>query len=885
MSNNILKIKYYGNGQFKGSEGASIFQSSNQQSTLQFKFDEDLGDASVVANILLPYPEGSQLYGQCQKQSLFMKKQVDAEGGYLYSGAILRGYLSAQGRAYVNAQVYAEDGYIDSINTGSGIVVNGIAYSIDYTTESIGGVSTNLIVLTDVNTGRVFMQQQEGIIVLEHDLICLIKQFEASRDGDNLFNGTLRLTSGVAVKNYQQVEFKITASAPYYSPYPLTIEESYILRQQLAIAQSDIVDLQTLKQNIALDPATITAIEGIITTGTAPTDVEPSLIDLFTRTQANLVKNNNQDTRMDGMQDQIDAIAQAQVVGIRVIGTITTNTLPTSAELDQFRLDRGFTDATNGDIVYINLQVSGGTDEFYIATYSVEDAEWTESKAQFLENASNTDKGIVEGTADEQTDTTKILFDIQNGKIVDALAYKNNAWVSIRTYLTDLDNILNGTTPVPKATGDAQGNNIQTTYQTKVDGASKEYVQEYAMPRAVNDVYYMDFTNETLEPEIVDNNDLTCNITATGDNALQDFELTLPQDIEIGAKNGMLSSAFIQPAVQMTGSIHAIIKYAKADELFATWYTLGADYSETKQMMANTKYKFEVNVFFDQLQDMTTLEKGDKIKLELYFYTENLYTSTMDLIANETDKGIAFIDRLSYVQYVVATNDYDQLDNKPIINENLSNVSVGDLATNTLYRHIGATDSTYTMGMIYFKQTAQDVAMTPLWKEWVEGASLGGTALSVVNNIIEIPAITPDLVPFVDLADMVDNTPTASSDNLITSGGVYSALQSRAENVVVDTASTSPITLANNTSFRLGTISALTINAPSSYDLDFECEVIFTADSTISMTYSAVSPTWSGDDVSGGVFTPVASKTYNILFFNNATAVATPSIQAIVRGV
>ena len=113
----------------------------------------------------------------------------------------------------------------------------------------------------------------------------------------------------------------------------------------------------------------------------------------------------------------------------------------------------------------------------------------------------------------------------------------------------------------------------------------------------------------------------------------------------------------------------------------------------------------------------------------------------------------------------------------------------------------------------------------------------------------------------------------------------YTANKTIATETTIDTTSTSPITLANNTSFRLGTISALTINAPSSYSLDFTCEVIFTADTGISMTYSAVSPTWSGDDVSGGVFTPVAGKTYNIIFFNNATAVATPSIQAIVRGV
>lgn len=569
---------------------------------------------------------------------------------------------------------------------------------------------------------------------------------------------------------------------------------------ELEAKMTNIISQLALKQNIAFDNATITNIQdildneanfpaevmqcihSIVLSGTAPTSVEPSLIDLFQRTHVNIENNLSQDGRMDNMQAQINAIAQAQVVGIRVIGTKSaTNTLPTNAELDQFRLDRGYTDATNGDIIYINLTITGGTDKFYIATYNTETELWTETEAQFLENASNSDKGIVKGTALDQTDHTKILFDVQNGVIVDALAYRNNAWVSIRDYFNTINGIMDGTIAVPKATGDAQGNNIQTTYQTKVDGASKEYVQEYAMPKIVNDVYYMDFTNAELVGEIVNNTALTCNINAVGDNLLKEFVLTLDQDLEIGAKNGMLASAWIEPAIQMTGKVHTILKYAKAEEEYATWYNLGADFSEVKQMMANTEYKFEVNTYFDQLADVITLVKGDKIKLEVYFYTENLYNSTMDLIANETDKGIAFVDRLSYVQYVVESNDYNALDNKPIINENLTNVSVGDLSTNTLYRHIGATDSTYTMGMIYFKATAQDVALTPLWKEWVEGASLGGTALSVVNNIIQIPAITPDLVPMVELEDFVDSTPTENSDNLITSGGVASALKGKAD--------------------------------------------------------------------------------------------------------
>lgn len=124
----------------------------------------------------------------------------------------------------------------------------------------------------------------------------------------------------------------------------------------------------------------------------------------------------------------------------------------------------------------------------------------------------------------------------------------------------------------------------------------------------------------------------------------------------------------------------------------------------------------------------------------------------------------------------------------------------------------------------------------------------------------------------------VDTTPTKNSGNLITSGGVYEAIKTK-----IDT-SASPITLADNTSFRLGEITTLTINNASSYPLDFMCEVVFTSGTGFSMDYSALAITFSGDDCDAGVFTPSDAKTYNILFFNNSNT-DTASLQAIVRGV
>lgn len=101
---------------------------------------------------------------------------------------------------------------------------------------------------------------------------------------------------------------------------------------------------------------------------------------------------------------------------------------------------------------------------------------------------------------------------------------------------------------------------------------------------------------------------------------------------------------------------------------------------------------------------------------------------------------------------------------------------------------------------------------------------------------------------------------------------------------IIDTTSASPITLADNTSFRLGQITTLTINNATSYPLDFMCEVVFTSGTGFSMDYSALTITFSGDDCDAGVFTPSDAKTYNILFFNNSNN-DTASLQAIVRGV
>ena len=135
-----------------------------------------------------------------------------------------------------------------------------------------------------------------------------------------------------------------------------------------------------------------------------------------------------------------------------------------------------------------------------------------------------------------------------------------------------------------------------------------------------------------------------------------------------------------------------------------------------------------------------------------------------------------------------------------------------------------------------------------------------------------------------DITDSYDTNSGAVVTDIATSNMMNYIESNYSKPVIINTTSSNPIALVDNTSFRLGEISTLTINNATSYSLDFMCEVVFTSGTGFSMDYSALAITFSGDDCDGGVFTPTDAKTYNILFFNNSNN-DTASLQAIVRGV
>lgn len=83
-------------------------------------------------------------------------------------------------------------------------------------------------------------------------------------------------------------------------------------------------------------------------------------------------------------------------------------------------------------------------------------------------------------------------------------------------------------------------------------------------------------------------------------------------------------------------------------------------------------------------------------------------------------------------------------------------------------------------------------------------------------------------------------------------------------NIITITESTAAITPENNTEYRCGEVTSVTITLPEEIPDDYAAYIVFTSGTTAAEAVYPDSIKWSGDDVIDGVFIPVASRRYNI---------------------
>lgn len=152
--------------------------------------------------------------------------------------------------------------------------------------------------------------------------------------------------------------------------------------------------------------------------------------------------------------EDIAKLEQAAYGGETPIGTYpSAATLPTDAQLTAFVQQEVSRAPKLGDVVLFTQIVTGGTDKSYKFMYTA--TGWSNYVIPTVESASNTDKGILQGTLNDASGNIQVS--IVAGKVADILVKDGSTFKSIKTLFDGLATSLattNSTVASNKASAD-----------------------------------------------------------------------------------------------------------------------------------------------------------------------------------------------------------------------------------------------------------------------------------------------------------------------------------------------------------------------------------------------------------------------------------------------
>lgn len=343
---------------------------------------------------------------------------------------------------------------------------------------------------------------------------------------------------------------------------------------------------------------------------------------------------------------KIAEIEEKMSTGENYIGSLTVSTLTgIETALNNLVQQVESRQPANGDVVMVTLEVTGGTDEIYKYFYTADG--WQNYQMPAIESASNTDKGIIQGTLGENRNTQ---VDITGGKI-NAIYVKdnNNTLRDVREYTntnkTSIDNIISGTTKVgyaQKTDDDANGNNIVDTYLTKNAGVTKTEMKEYALPREFNDLFYLgkDSSNNPIISADKPTQAITFtkNIWEIGTYPLINATYMSDASFELSNKNSYQFNVFISSDTDVTTQFR--LDFVLAGENFST------ELSNEVVMTANNVYKVQFNSNFNELEGVIDYDGGgftvilsvvstSTADINYTIYQNSTYVSTFNLNTNK----------------------------------------------------------------------------------------------------------------------------------------------------------------------------------------------------------------------------------------------------------
>lgn len=169
-------------------------------------------------------------------------------------------------------------------------------------------------------------------------------------------------------------------------------------------------------------------------------------------------------TKDGELTSRINNLEQSAYGGETPIGTYPSSaTLPTSEQLTAFVQQEVSRAPKLGDVVLFTQIVTDGTDKSYKFMYTA--TGWSNYVIPTVESATNTDKGILQGTLGDTTGNIQVS--IVDGKVADILVKDGTTYKSIKTWLDSLRDSLVKTFYNVQFTLEATDDNTITNFPCK----------------------------------------------------------------------------------------------------------------------------------------------------------------------------------------------------------------------------------------------------------------------------------------------------------------------------------------------------------------------------------------------------------------------------------
>lgn len=248
-------------------------------------------------------------------------------------------------------------------------------------------------------------------------------------------------------------------------------------------------DIGALDKRITANSDSITTLDGKVTglgnnkqdkainiPGITAKTVEGALTELDGESSAHAESINILKATDESLTNRVTNLEQSAYGGETPIGTYpSSTTLPTSEQLTAFVQQEVSRAPKLGDVVLFTQIVTGGTDKSYKFMYTA--TGWSNYVIPTVESATNTDKGILQGTLGDTTGNVQVS--IVGGKVADILVKDGTTYKSIKTLLDSLVTKINDA----QNTADniiKKYNNVEFTLVSSTDTTMDKFPCKYS---------------------------------------------------------------------------------------------------------------------------------------------------------------------------------------------------------------------------------------------------------------------------------------------------------------------------------------------------------------------------------------------------------------------